>query len=151
MKLLRFAFEFLRALAILALLPLAPAPDDRILAAAIYRRALGSMGVWRETRRYWSLCLWLNRAAARQERINSINLPAYRELCRRKWQRSYTYPRAAKSLASLWAIAYGGDWLEEMLKIEFPAFYQVISYICRLMLEEINRLLESMINLLHNT
>ncbi len=120
----------LKAVAMLLLLPWVPTADDRIQMAVFYRRYLGYMRAAGEARRYWSLCAWLDRASARQQRMNSIKLPEHEEHCRRRWERKFAYQYAAGRVMTLWACYHGLERIEQLLLRECPAVDYWLNHGC---------------------
>lgn len=123
-------FQIVRGLLLLMVLPLAAVAHDRVYAAHLYLTTQPWHEVQRQRRNRRSLLRRLERAAWRQKRINSINLPEYRELQRRKRSRRYNYELVLKRVLFWFAIAYGANRVEFLLKEFSPAAYGIWVWAC---------------------
>jgi hypothetical protein len=121
----KLGWEFIRCVIELLLLPFARVVEDRVNAARLYRTTLTWSGLQRRQRNPWSLQNWLQRAANRQQRINAVNGPEYEELQARMWERAYNYQMVLRRVLFFFAIGYGGDRVEALLREFSPGAYVV--------------------------
>jgi hypothetical protein len=91
-----------------------------------------------QRQRFGSLLSWLERAARRQEEINSLSLRAYYELQRRKRKRAFNYGLITRRLLFWFAIMYGANRLEPLLKEYSPEVYVIWLWACRAVVNAID-------------
>jgi hypothetical protein len=126
---MNFILYILHMVLLLVCLPFAPVVEDRIVAARLYRQSQLRFCLLHIGRPYWSLQRWLDRAARRQERINAINLPEFREHRKYQWKRWFAYLYAFKKI-SLWSsLLYGQARLDLVLKMHSPTVYHCLNTI----------------------
>ena len=104
-------------------LPLAPVATDRINVARGYANALWWSERVRQEKKRWSILGILQRAAARQEKMNVRGQAMFDELQQRKWDTVYAIKVHAVMLWRIWGIGYGFEALGAFLHSQYPAVY----------------------------
>ncbi len=118
--------EILNCLYQCLFLPFAHAADDRIYAYNLYKQNVSVGTQMAERQKPNSILLRLQRAATRQEVLNSIGLPKYHELQNRKWEAMFALIWHARILFFFFALWWTNECAVAFTKAFFPAGYDAL-------------------------